>query len=189
VADEILRDREKALEESFFAKQNEKLLEALRRREEKKASREELARVSGIADSEVLGRLVELGISAESWTALSVVPLVEVAWADGEVSDKERAAVLAGAEANGIGVRSPGYETLEGWLRQRPDGRLLEAWGQYTVRLCAGLAPAERHALRDEVMGRARAVARATGGFLGLGDRISPEEEIILQELERAFEL
>jgi len=188
VADEILRDRERALEESFFAKQNEKLRAALRRKEEQRATREELEQVSGIADTEVLDRLVELDISGQTWTAISVVPLVEVAWANGNVDDKERRAVLAGAEANGIVAGSPSHELLEGWLRTRPDGRLLQAWGEYMVGLCARLAPSEVHGLRDEVMGRARAVARATGGFLGMGDRISPEEEVVLNELGKAFD-
>lgn len=188
MADEILRDREKALEESFFAKQNEKLRQALRRREQAKASREQLAQISGIADTEVLDKLVALDIGPESWTALSLVPLVEVAWANGNVDEKERRAVLAGAEANGILANSPSHQILEGWLRNRPDGRLLQAWGEYTVGLCGNLDPAEKHALRDEVMGRARSVAKATGGFLGLGERISPEEEVVLQQLEKAFQ-
>lgn len=183
-----LRDREKALEESFFARQNEKLREAMRKREQARASHAELAEVSGIADAEVLDKLVELDIGPESWTALSVVPLVEVAWANGHVDEKERRAVLAGAEANGIAPAGPGYQMLEGWLRNRPDGRLLQAWGEYIVGLCASLEPADRHALRDEVMGRARSVAKATGGFLGFGERISPEEEVVLQELEKAFQ-
>jgi len=187
VADDFLRDREKALEESFFAKQNEKLRQALREREEARVSREELARVSGVADTQILDKLLQLGIGAETWTALSVVPLIEVAWADGSVDDKERRAVLAGAEANGIVAGSPGYQVLEAWLRNRPDGRLLQTWGEYIVGLCACLDPAERHALRDEVMGRARSVAEATGGFLGLGKRISSEEEVVLGELEKAF--
>lgn len=183
-----LRDRERALEESFFAKQNEKLREAMRQREQAQASRAELAEVSGIADAEVLDTLLELGIGPETWTALSVVPLVEVAWASGNVDEKERRAVLAGAEANGIVPAGPGYQVLEGWLRNRPDGRLLQAWGEYIVGLCASLEPADKHALRDEVMGRARSVAKATGGFLGFGERISPEEEVVLQELEKAFQ-
>jgi hypothetical protein len=188
VSDRILSDREKALEESFFAKQNERLREALRRREQARLSRAELARVSGIADAEVLDALVALGIGADTWTALAVVPLVEVAWANGRVEDKERRAVLAGAEANGIAAGSPSHQLLEGWLAVRPDGRLLQAWGEYIVGLCANLDPAAKHLLRDEVMGRARNVARAAGGFLGLGDRISPEEEVVLNELEKAFE-
>ncbi len=188
MSDSPLRDREKALEESFFAKQNEKLREAMRKREQAEASRAELTKVSGIADTEVLDKLLGLGIGPETWTALSVVPLVEVAWANGNVDDKERRAVLAGAEANGIAPTGPGYQILEGWLRNRPDGRLLQAWGEYIVGLCASLEPADKRALRDEVIGRARLVAKATGGFLGFGERISPEEEVVLQQLEKAFQ-
>ncbi len=187
MADKILRDREKALEESFFAKQNEKLLEAMRKKEEQARSQDELAKASGIADAEVLGKLVELEIGAETWAAVSLVPLVEVAWADGRIDEKERRAVLAAAEANGIAVDTPSYELLQGWLGRRPDGRLLQAWGEYMVALRSKLSPAEIHALRDEVIGRARAVAEAAGGFLGLGNKVSAEEEVVLQQLAKAF--
>ncbi len=187
MADKILRDREKALEESFFAKQNEKLLEALRKKQESARSRDELENVSGIADSEVLGRLVELDIGAETWAAISLVPLVEVAWANGRVDEKERRAVMAAAEANGIVVGSPSHALLEDWLARRPDGRLLEAWGEVIVVLRSKLDPTEVHALRDEVLGRARNVAQATGGFLGMGSKISVEEEVVLGQLAKAF--
>jgi hypothetical protein len=65
---------------------------------------------------------------------------------------------------------------------------LLEVWGDFIVGLCAELSEAERNALKNEILGRARSVAEAAGGFLGLGKRISPEEEVILEELAKAFE-
>ena len=34
----------------------------------------------------------------------------------------------------------------------------------------------------------ARSIAEATGGFLGLGNKVSSEEEVILAELAKAFE-
>ena len=70
----------------------------------------------------------------------------------------------------------------------RPDGRLLEAWGQYIVALCAELTSEEKHGLRDEILTRARHIAEATGGFWGLGSRISPEEQVVLEELAKAFD-
>ena len=44
-----------------------------------------------------------------------------------------------------------------------------------------------REALRGETIERARAVAKATGGFLGFGNKISDEEESVLTALEAAF--
>ena len=187
MADEVLGDRRKALEEQFFTKQNEELRQQLRKSQEKQASREALARVAGDADAEVLDRLVELGIGPETWAALEIVPLVEVAWANAQVEAKERSAVLAAAEANGIEAGGPSYRLLEDWLTHRPDARLLGTWGEYIVGLCAGLDPTQKGALRDEILGRARTVAEAAGGFLGLGNKISPEEEVVLQQLAKPF--
>ena len=187
MSDEFLGDRKKALEESFFAKQNAELLERIKAEREKQATQEGLQRVSAISDPEVLGKLVELGIAPETWSAISLVPLVEVAWANGQVEAKERVAVLSGADANGVIAGSPAHQLLEGWLARRPDARLLAVWGECIVALCARLSAAERNSLKQQVLGRAREVAAAAGGFLGLGNKISAEEEVVLEQLAKAF--
>jgi len=188
MSNEFLADRKKALEESFFAKENAALLERLKAEEGAKLTKANLAEISGIDDDEVLEKIVDLGIDLGSWAAISLIPLVEVAWADGKVEAKERRAVLTAAEANGILPGSPSFDLLESWLNRRPDGRLLEAWGGYIVDLCATLGPAEVASVKRQVLGRARDVATATGGFLGLGSKISREEEIVLEELAKAFD-
>jgi len=185
---EFLGDRKKALEESFFARENAKLLDHLRAERKTHEIREALAKVSGIESDEILEKLCALGITADTWTAVSVAPLVEIAWADGKIDATERQAVLSAAEANGIASGSPGHQLLESWLAHRPDGRLIEVWGAFIVGLCAELGASEREALKQQVLGRARRVAEAAGGFLGLGKKVSTEEEIILAELAKAFE-
>jgi hypothetical protein len=185
---EFLGDRKKALEESFFARENAKLLERLKAEKDTHETREALASASGIESAEILEKLHALGVDAETWTAVSIAPLIEVAWADGKIDESERQAVLSGAETNGIASGSPGYLLLESWLAHRPDGRLLEVWGTFIVGLCAELGESERESLKNQILGRARSVAEATGGFLGLGNRVSNEEEVILAELAKAFE-
>jgi hypothetical protein len=185
---DFLEDRKKALEDSFFAKQNEKLLEQLRAKQRKKAAREGLAEISGVHDRAVLDQLVDLDIEPVTWTAISLIPLVEIAWADGRMEEKERRAVLAAAEANGVFVDSPSYALLQSWLERRPDGRLFETWGEYIVHLCSKLGEPEKQRLKAEILGRARSVAEATGGILGMGNKVSPEEAVILSELEKAFD-
>jgi len=191
---EFLGDRKKALEESFFARENAKLLERLKAEKDTHETREALASASGIESDEILEKLCALGVNAETWTAVSIVPLVEIAWADGKIDKAEREAVLSGAEANGVTSESPGYQLLESWLAHRPDGRLLEVWGAFIVglcaelgELCAELGEGERESLKNQILGRARSVAEATGGFLGLGSKVSSEEEVILAELAKAF--
>jgi hypothetical protein len=185
---EFLGDRKKALEESFFARENANLLERLKAERGTQETREALAIASGIESDEILEKLCALGIDADTWTAVSIAPLVEVAWADGKIDESEHQAVLSGAEANGIASGSPGYVLLESWLAHRPDGRLLEVWGAFIVGLCAEMGALERESLKNQILGRARSVAEATGGFLGLGNKISDEEEVILAELAKAFE-
>ncbi len=184
---EFLGDRKKALEESFFARESANLLERLKAERSTHETRAALATVSGIESDEILEKLCALRVNADTWTAVSIAPLVEIAWADGKIDDPERQAVLSGAEANGITSGSPGYLLLESWLAHRPDGRLLEVWGTFIVGLCAELRENERESLKKQILGRARSVAEATGGFLGLGNKISSEEEIILAELAKAF--
>ena len=75
----ILRDREKALEEQFFAKHNEELKRKLREHREKAERREQLQAVAGVSDEATLDRLVESGITAETWAAVALVPLVVAA--------------------------------------------------------------------------------------------------------------
>jgi len=186
MSEEFLGDRKKALEESFFAKQNAALLEKMRSKREKQARAEELARGSEIADPALLDELVELGLDAASWAALSLVPLVEVAWADGAIEPRERDAILAAAAQQGIAPGSPSRALLESWLVTRPQPALFAAWGEYATTLAAKLGDAERAKLRREIVERARKVAQSAGGMLGIA-RTSEAEKRVLAALEKPF--
>jgi uncharacterized tellurite resistance protein B-like protein len=158
----------------------------MRAKREKQASIEALARASKIRDSEVLEKLVDLGLDAASWAALSLVPLVEVAWADGAVEARERDAILAAAAEQGIAPGSPSRALLESWLGARPEASLFATWGAYATELAAQLGADQRAALRAEIVERARVVAESAGGMLGFG-RISDAEKRVIAALEKPF--
>ena len=183
----VLRDREKALEDQFFQKHNEELKQKLRDKQNRDKLQDELSRIKVFANEATLDRMIELGLNVDTWAAVSLVPLVEVAWASGKVEAKERTAVLTAAEANGILPGSPSHQLLTSWLEAKPDARLVETWAGYVEQLCAQIPPAQQHALREELIGRARHVAEAAGGFLGLGNKVSPAEEAALEKLGKAF--
>ncbi|MGH7855895.1 MAG: hypothetical protein ACREQY_01095 [Candidatus Binatia bacterium] len=187
MADDLFSERKKSLEEEFFARQNEKLKRELRDKEQGKARKDALAAASGIQDERVLERLVAIDIGPEALAALSLVPLVQVVWADGSIDEKERAAVFAAAEKQGLARGEAAYRLLEGWLTERPREELMTTWKEYAAALAGRLGEDERKALREEIVGRARLVAEAAGGLLGFGSKVSKAEEAVLRELEQAL--
>lgn len=187
MSDEFLGDRRKALEDEFFQKQNNTLLAKLRTSREHEDQRAALESVSGISSPELLDALLELEIGADTFAALSLLPLVLVSWADGVVEEKERKAVLSAASASGIAPGDVSYELLESWLANKPATSVTQVWKDCTAALSQRLGVGTRNALKRETIDRARTVAEATGGFLGLGNKISEVEASVIADLEAAY--
>jgi hypothetical protein len=181
---EILRDRGRSLEDEFFRREDQRLLQRLNELRAAEATREALAKASGITEPAVLQKLVELGIKAETVAALSLVPLVEVAWADGVLDAKERRAVV---ERAGVARDSTAGGLLEAWLDRRPDPKLLTAWTHMVEAMAKQLGPDGTARLKAGLLERARAVAEASGGLFGVGSKISASEAAMLATLEAAF--
>ena len=85
MSDNSLEERGRALENQFFDKENKAKLAAMKEKLESQSSREELRKASGMTDEAVLDKLVALGLCANTIAALSLVPLIYVAWADGSI--------------------------------------------------------------------------------------------------------
>jgi len=182
-----MKARAKALEESFFERENQKLLRELRERARAEEKRAILAEALNFEDEEVLDKMVELDLEPETIVAFGLVPLVEVAWADGTIQQKERDAILRAAGERGIKAGSTNYQLLQNWLQHQPQPALLEVWRHYSTVLLSSLGPESGALLKKRVIGNARAVAEAAGGFLGLAS-ISAVEKAVLEDLESTFE-
>jgi uncharacterized membrane protein YebE (DUF533 family) len=185
---ELLVDISRALEEKFFREKDAAILEYLRSQSDESRLREQLGELSRIEDAAVLDSLIRIGVTAESFTAFSLLPLVRVAWADGEVAEGERNAVLQAAAGDGISVGSANYQLLEGWLNEGLDPALLDAWHKYARTLARELEDTSVAAVRSTTLERSRRIAQAAGGILGIGNRISKNEELTLLDLAHAFE-
>lgn len=182
-----LRQSGKALEDSFFAMENARLLEKLKKKESEAAKRQAFKDIANIENEALIEALIELDIKPHAMAALSIVPLVAVAWADGEIQAKERKAILKAAAEGGIDAGSENFVLLENWLNHRPDRGLLETWKEYAHAIEERLDSVVGNELRERLMTRTTAIAKAAGGFLGLG-AISRAEQAILDELEHALE-
>ena len=188
MGDDSLQDRKNALDDAFYREGTEAYRVQLELRRKEEDALEDLADASGIRDEAVLRRLAGLGILADTLAALTLIPLIEVAWADGEMDAKEREAVLSGAESSGISRESPSYGLLQIWIEDPPAPDLVDAWREYIGTLSREFSDEQADHLRDNILGRARAVAEAAGGFLGLGPKISKEERAVLENLAHAFQ-
>ena len=185
---ESFAGRRSELEEKFFREKDAELIRAMREKTATMERKKALSDASGIEHDELLDQLDQLKISAETLAALSLLPLVAVAWADGELHDKERAAVLTSAEQAGLDKDHAGHDLLEEWLKRKPDKKLIEIWYDYTSTLCEILSPEARAELCEDLVDRTRSVAMAAGGILGFGSKISKAEQAVLDKLARAFE-
>ena len=184
MSNDILGDRGRALQEMFFAQQNENLRKALREKEEATSEKEALSSASGIADDALLEQLVALNIRSDTLAALSLVPLIEVAWADGIMEEMQRIAILSAARDSGISSESAAL--LDGWLVTQPGSEVFSAWKDYVSALTSKMDMEVRDKLEQDLLNRARTVAESAGGFLGIS-AISSKEEEVLKELSRAF--
>lgn len=183
----FLDDRSRTLVDALFHERDQQLLQAFRARLERMDRRAQLAAMCGIDDDALLDHLLDLGVEPETVAAMAIVPLVAVAWADQSVQAEERQAIIQAAQAAGVPPQDGRYPILEHWLTERPGPELLDAWKRYVAALCRQLSQEEIEELKRDVLDRARNVAQAAGGILGLGNKISAKERDVLQTLEQAF--
>jgi hypothetical protein len=186
VKDNPLEQREKGLEEAFFRKHNSDLLEKLRRKTDEASRREQLISISGISDQSLLDKLVAAGLDAGSLAALGLIPLLQVAWADGKVQPQERESLLEAAKRVNLEPGSAGYELLTGWFDHEPEPELFEVWKEYVRALRGAMTDETFREVRTVILDRARMVARAAGGVLGVGSVLGSEHDVI-KKLEAAF--
>ena len=116
--------RERAFEAEYFSRKDAELIDKLKLVFHKRIDKQSIRDATGVTDEQLLDQLVELNLDGELMAAFNLLPLIEVAWADGQVSDREVRAVLSAAEQHGMQRGSKGYAMLEWRLREGPlEGR------------------------------------------------------------------
>jgi hypothetical protein len=178
-----------ALHDAFFQDRDQELLDFLQSESDfvEDSERAKLQTTSGVDDPHVLDALLQVGITSASMTAFMLLPLVRLAWADSKIQNGEFESILKAATEAGIDYGTPAYRLLNRWLEERPSEKMLEAWWTYAHALARELDNTSLDAFRQATLGRARRVAEASGGLLGLGEKISENERLVLQDLANAL--
>ncbi|MEO8166147.1 MAG: hypothetical protein ABI619_12200 [Betaproteobacteria bacterium] len=183
---DLLRVREHALEYEFFHKVDEELWRKLREKLEFDNRRLALAEATGINDDVVLDELVAAGISGETSMALSLFPLVWIAWSDGHIEPDERTAILAAAEEAGHLRDSASYHMIELWLDHRPQPLLQSAWQDYVHYLAKTMPPTAFQSFEQCVLRRSRQLADTICFRYGFHGAESAQDAV-LDQIEATF--
>jgi prepilin-type processing-associated H-X9-DG protein len=186
---DLLRDRERGEEAEHFRREDAKLIEKMRERARLTEIAQALASKLRIDEAELLRRVVELGLDQDTGTAILLAPLVQVAWADGHVTDAERRAIVDLAASRGLVDGMPAHDKLLEWLRQRPSDALFEA-ALEVMRVGFAMLPADERDQRiRDLVAACRRVAEASGTtlarMLGIHDGVTHDESVVLDEIGR----
>ena len=184
-------DRRRALEDEYFRKKDKALIEKMRRRILLEVERRKMARAIGAADDETLRDLQEMGYTPDMLMLLHLVPLVQVAWAEGRVTRNERGLIFEVARLRGIKEDSPAFKRLVGWLDQRPSEAFFEKTLKIITALIEALPPDRRKADKQDLVAYCVKVAEASGNFLGLvglTSKVCSEEQELLKRIAAVLE-
>src|SRR5262245_47050011 len=176
-------EREHWLEEEYFGRNNQELIKKLRERRAHEADRQKMAEMMGVDDQEVLEALQDLGYTSETIPLLHIVPLVEVAWAEGGVADRERGMIFRIAEARGVQPGSVAHEMLAHWLENRPSERFFDN-SLRAIRVIFDLRPEEqRLAGRRDLITYCSEIASAVSSGIFRPGGINDEERALIARI------
>lgn len=157
-----------------------KRLEAIRKKE-KESIQQELQ-----TSEEVAKEALELGFDKDTARVLPLVPLIEMAWADGDVSSAEDRTVRELAKRFGLEPDSEAFDFLTLMLREEPSDVFFERVNGVVAELVDQNPDNwDRNSLVEIV----EQVAEASGGFFGLTDPINADEQELLEEFAELFDV
>jgi hypothetical protein len=180
------KERERAQEEGYFRAQDAKLIDKLREDARLEEIVLALAEQLQVENPELLRRVIALGVTLDTGPAFLLAPLVQVAWAEGKITDRERDTVLRLAATRGVEAGSPAQAQLLKWLQERPSDNLFDTAMEVIRGGLALLPPEEREQRLKRIVQACQEVAEASGGLakvLGLGSGVSDQEEALLEAI------
>ena len=176
-------------EEKYFQQREMERREQLRREKELAAlqqeERQNIASNLNTSD-EIAAEALALGFDAETARVLPLMPLIQVAWADGSVSGAEERSVTELAERRGIEEGSAAHQFLKRLLLERPSDLFFERVNRVLMHMVAADPDSW---VKKSIPELCREVAEASGGFLGVfGSKISEEEQTLIDKLRKRME-
>jgi hypothetical protein len=183
---DYLNDRERSMEDDYFRKKDQELIEKMRQAAAaERRTNEFIARI-GVSDPVLLEDLKDLGFTPDTAAVLPLVPILEMAWAEGGITPAERTLLISVARQRGILEGSPADLLLASWMANQPSpDTFARATRLIRALLDSGVAPISSMTA-DEIIEHSESIAAASGGIFGFG-KISSEERATLGKIVNAL--
>lgn len=174
--------RGRALEEEYFRKKDRELIEKIRQAGATEQARKELGRKAGLDDPQLVQELQDLGFTPDTVGLLPLMPIIQMAWAEGGITKAERELILRLAKSRGIEAGSAADRQLTEWITHQPAEAVF-ARATRLIRAMLDSGSAQTGSLNaDDLVKYCEEIASASGGMLGIG-RISAEERALLSSI------
>jgi hypothetical protein len=177
---DIIQERGRSLEDDYFRKKDRELVDKIQRAAEAERARSDVGRAAGLSDPALAQELLDLGFTAETVTLLPLVPILQMAWAEGGVSQSERELIVRFARSRGIAEGSAADLQLATWMAKQPSEAVFAGAGRLIRAVLDSGADPGLNA--DDLVAYAEKIASASGGVFGIG-KISSEERKLLSGL------
>jgi len=182
---DALAERGRALEDEYFRRRDRELIEKMRQAAAAEHARGEMGQKTGLHDPALLKELQNLGFTPDTVMLLPLVPLLEMAWAEGGITAAERDLTVRLARSRGVVADSVADRQLTQWMATRPDPSVFARAGRLTAAMLAsGSDQATSGLTADELVAYCERIAAASGGILGLRlGSVSAEEKSLLSRI------
>ena len=172
--------RNRTNEEVYFQKRDRELIEQMRQRAKAQQELRELGQQVGVTDPELSRELAEMGFTPETVKLLPLIPILEMAWAEGEVTTAERKMVVDVARGRGIEAGGTADLQLADWLDRRPEDSVFRRAGRLINALFE--SGGRFHITPDDIIKYCEAIADVSGGLFGIR-RVSSDERATLSRI------
>ena len=143
-------------------------------------------------DNSLIAELRFLGIDKDSLRVVMLLPLIQVAWADGVIQNAERTMILEIASKHAL-LSEDGERILEGWLLNAPSQDYLTRGRRCLKALAArsGFDLGDGMSTRTlaQVLEMCERVAESSGGLFGLLWSVDAREREAINQIASALQM
>ena len=169
-------------EDRYFQERDQesrrKLREKLQEQAQTLEEQQKIAQSVETDDAALAERIKQLGFDGDSARIFDLMPLVHVAWADGKIQRKERAAILRILDTRGIHPGTEAFSMMESLLEERPSDAYMKQSLEVLRQVTGGLSDRAQ-----SIVDMCIEIAASSGGMLGLGKRIGDDEKAQIAEI------